>query len=330
MWRGLWPEWRSVDVPIGHITNGVHVDTWLAPELASLYASCLGTDWERSMGRAERWRGIDQLDALNLWSVKVALKGKMFGFIKRREERRRERLGDVDMPPLPNFSEDILTIGFARRFASYKRALLFFDDYERAKRIITNPDFPVQMIFAGKSHPADEPGKALLQRLVEISNDPDLEGHVFVLENHDMNVSRHLLQGCDLWLNAPRRPLEACGTSGMKAVFNATLNCSILDGWWDEGYDTQNGFAFGKGLVHVDTKEQDRRDLMDLYDVLENEVVPLFYLKDEQGVPTQWLTRVKNALKTLAWRYNSDRMVMEYVQLSYLDAAKIRTAESLS
>jgi len=330
MWRGLWPEWRAVDIPIGHVTNGVHVDTWLAPELEALYAGCLGRDWERSMCRAERWRGIDQLDALNLWSVKVALKGKMFNFIKRREERRRERLGKVELSPLPNFRLGALTIGFARRFASYKRALLLFDDYERAKRIITNPDCPVQLIFAGKAHPADEPGKALLQRLVEISNDPDLKGHVFVLENHDMNVSRHLLQGCDLWLNAPRRPLEACGTSGMKAVFNATLNCSILDGWWDEGYDTQNGFAFGDGLVHIDSEEQDRRDLLKLYEVLENEVVPLFYLRDEQGVPTEWLARVKNALKTLAWRYNSDRMVMEYVQHSYLDAAKIRTAESLS
>ncbi|MBW2713796.1 MAG: alpha-glucan family phosphorylase, partial [Deltaproteobacteria bacterium] len=179
MWRGLWPDRRSVDVPIGHVTNGVHVDTWLARELAFLYANCLGSDWERSMCRAERWRGIDQLDALNLWSVKVELKRKLFSFIRRREQRRRDRLGDVELPPIPEFNQNALTIGFARRFASYKRALLLFEDYDRAKRILTDPERPIQLIFAGKAHPADEPGKALLQRLVEISNDPDLIGHVF-------------------------------------------------------------------------------------------------------------------------------------------------------
>jgi len=327
MWQCLWPDRRPVDVPIGHITNGVHVDTWLAQELAFLYATCLGSDWERNLCRAERWRGIDKLDALNLWSVKVEMKRRLFNFIERREEVRRKRLGNVDLPPPPGFRMDALTIGFARRFASYKRALLLFEDYERAKRLLTNPVHPIQLIIAGKAHPADEPGKAILRRLVEICNDPDFHGHVFVLEDHDMNVSRHLLQGCDLWLNAPRRPLEACGTSGMKAVFNATLNCSILDGWWDEGFDTQNGFAYGEGLTHVHAEEQDRRDLESLYDVLENEVVPLFYDRDDQGVPVGWLKRVKNALKTLAWRYNSDRMVMEYVTHAYLHASKLRTAE---
>ncbi len=326
MWQSLWPDSRPVDVPIGHITNGVHVGTWLADELAQLYASCLGSDWRQHLCDAFRWYGIENLDPLSLWSVKVELKKRLLGFLERREAVRRSRLSKGSTASSHALQLDALTIGFARRFASYKRALLLFRDLERTKHLLTDPDHPVQVVIAGKSHPADEPGKDLLRQLVEISRDPAFEGHVFVLENHDMNVGRHLIRGCDLWLNAPRRPLEACGTSGMKAVFNATLNCSVLDGWWDEGYDMRNGFAFGGGLVHVDSEEQDRRDAEDLMRVLEEEVVPLYYRRDDQGVPVDWLEMVKHALRTLAWRYNSDRMVMDYVRQAYGRAAKIETA----
>lgn len=326
MWRCLWPERRVADVPIGHITNGAHTDTWLASELARLYGDCLGSDWRLHLTQPERWYGIESLDEFSLWSIKVALKRRLFHFLLRRLEARRQRLGLTDHGP--ELRTDVLTIGFARRFAAYKRALLLLEDLDRAKRLLTNESRPVQLIFAGKAHPADEHGKGLLQRLYEISTDPDLTNHILVIEDHDMNVSRHLLEGCDLWLNAPRRPLEACGTSGMKAVFNATLNCSTLDGWWDEAYDTKNGFAYGGGLVNADYHVQDNQDAVSLMDVLETQVVPTFYEEDGNGVPVRWLKMVKRALKTLAWRYNADRMVMDYTRRMYLSASKTLTAES--
>ena len=232
-----------------------------------------------------------------------------------------------DQPPEPmDVHSGALTIGFARRFAAYKRACLFFDDFERAKRLLTDPARPVRLIIAGKAHPADEEGKGVLQRLVEISRDPALRDHVFVVEGYDMRVSRHLLEGCDLWLNAPRRPLEACGTSGMKAVFNLTLNCSTLDGWWLEGYDGCNGFAYGDGLTHTDRALHDRRDAIALLDVLEQAVVPEFYTRNEHGVPQGWVARIKHALKTLGWRYNADRMVMDYALGAYIPASVTGTS----
>jgi starch phosphorylase len=247
-------------------------------------------------------------------------------FVRRRVELQRERVGD--QTPLPNLSENVLTVGFARRFASYKRATLFFEDLDRAKRMLTDPARPMQLIVAGKAHPADEPGKGLLRKLYELSHDPDLRNHVVLLEDHDMNVSRHLLEGCDLWLNSPRRPLEACGTSGMKAVFNATLNCSTLDGWWDEAYDTKNGFAYGEGAEHVDANLQDQRDAEALHQVLKHQVIPLYYEREAGRIPLGWLRMVKHALMTLAWRYNADRMVIDYTRRMYLPASRTETAHT--
>ena len=324
MWNVLWPARRESEVPIGHITNGVHVDTWLADELAELYAECLGADFRDKLCNGEHWKAIDKLDEFHLWNTKIALKQRMFDFMGRRLRAQRERLGDAR--ELPRLRPEVLTIGFARRFASYKRAALLFQDFERAKRLITDPERPLQIVFAGKAHPADEPGKAILRHLVELSRQPELLDHVVVLEDHDKNVSRHLLEGSDLWLNSPRRPLEACGTSGMKAVFNATLNCSTLDGWWNEAYDTQNGFAFGEASVHVDAERQDREDALSLLDVLEQQVVPAYYARDGQHVPIQWLRMVKHALKTLGFRYNADRMVMDYARHMYLPASGTLTA----
>jgi glycogen phosphorylase len=323
MWQPLWSERRTNEVPIGHITNGVHVDTWLAYELAALYDDCLGADWRNRVCDVQRWRRIDSLDAFQLWSTKVALKQRMIAFIQRRLGQRQARLGRSET--LPALRSDVLTIGFARRIAAYKRVCLLFEDFERAKRLFTNPARPVQIVFAGKAHPADEPSKGLLRQLYEFAQSPELRDHVVFVEDYDKNVSRHLLEGCDLWLNGPRRPLEACGTSGMKAVFNATLNCSTLDGWWDEAYDTRNGFAFGDGLVHEDLLQQDRHDAASLLELLEDQVVPLFYDRDEQQVPLGWLRMVKHALKTLAWRYNADRMVMDYTRNMYLPASRTRT-----
>jgi glycogen phosphorylase len=324
MWQRLWPQRRSVEVPIGHITNGAHMDTWLGSELAQVYSDCLGSDFREHICDPERWRRIDGLDEAQLWNIKVVLKQRMFDFVLRRLEAQRARLGDST--PLPVLRTDALTIGFARRFASYKRATLAFSDLDRVKRLLTDPARPVQIIFAGKAHPADEPGKALLRRLNELSRDPALRNHVVLLEDHDKNVSRHLLEGCDLWLNNPRRPLEACGTSGMKAVFNSTLNCSTLDGWWNEAYDTKNGFAFGEGVTFADPGRHDAHDARALIEVLEQRVVPLYYERNGHHLPLPWLHMVKHALKTLAWRYNADRMVMDYVHHMYLPASGTQTA----
>lgn len=325
MWRGLWPERRVANIPIGHITNGAHVGTWMASELDRVYSECLGIDWKENICSARRWRQIEGLDDFLLWSTKLALKRKLFDFVSRRLDVRRKRLGLSD--PLPRMREEVLTIGFARRVALYKRATLLFTDLERTKRLLTDPHRPVQLIIAGKAHPADQPAKDLLRTIYRISQDPELRDHVVFLENHDKNVSRHLIEGCDLWLNNPRRPLEACGTSGMKAVFNATLNCSTLDGWWDEAYDTLNGFAFGDGLINVDPEVQDRLDAESLMDVLENQVVPIYYAVNERGLPEKWIMMIKQALKTLGWRYNSDRMVKDYVKQMYMRAAKTLTAD---
>lgn len=326
MWRNLWPERRILDVPIGHITNGAHVDTWLANEIGDLFDDCLGVQWRTRLCQPEVWRRIENLDEVELYNIKLALKGRLFDFIRRRHAERAKRLGLSDAAP--NLRPERLTIAFARRFASYKRALLLFEDLNRVKALLTDPNRPVQLIVAGKSHPADEPGKAILRRLYELSRDPELYDHLVLVENHDMNVSRHLLEGSDLWLNTPRRPNEACGTSGMKAVFNCTLNCSALDGWWDEAHDGKNGFAFGEALAHVDAAVQDRRDAAALLKVLEREVVPTYYDNDEKGVPLRWLGQVKHSLKTLAWRYNSDRMVMDYARMAYLPASKTSTSGS--
>ncbi|MBN1654048.1 MAG: alpha-glucan family phosphorylase [Deltaproteobacteria bacterium] len=325
MWHRLWPDRRLSTVPIGHVTNGAHVGTWMASELDRVYCECLGSDWKEHICSARRWRQIDGLDEFLLWSTKIALKRKLFDFIARRLEVRRKRLGISD--PLPNLREDVLTIGFARRVAAYKRCMLFFTDLERAKRLLSNPQRPVQLILAGKAHPSDRPAKDLIRKIYEISQDPELRDRVVIIENHDKNVSRHLIEGCDLWLNSPRRPLEACGTSGMKAVFNATLNCSTLDGWWDEAYDTQNGFAFGDGLINVNPEIQDRHDAESLFNVLESQVVPTYYAVNDKGMPERWIKMIKNALKTLGWRYNADRMVKDYVRQMYMRAAKTLTAD---
>jgi glycogen phosphorylase len=325
MWQNLWPERRPSEVPIGHITNGVHVDTWMPDDIAKMYADLMGSDWRNHLVDPRRWRLVDQLDEVQLWSIKVLLKQRLLRFVERRLRRRRKRLEDAS--PLPRLGTAPLTIGFARRLAVYKRAYLLFEDLERAKRLLTHPERPVQLIFAGKAHPADEPGKAVLKRLWEVGRMPELRDHVVFLEDQDKNVSAHMLEGVDLWLNCPRRPLEACGTSGMKAVFNCTLNCSTLDGWWDEAYDTHNGFAFGGGVVHADPRMQDEHDARSLLEVLEQKVVPLFYDRNERDVPLGWLRMIKHALKTLGWRYNADRMVMDYVRLMYLPASRSQTAQ---
>jgi starch phosphorylase len=218
-------------------------------------------------------------------------------------------------------SLDALTIGFARRFATYKRADLIFADIEQVAELVNSFQFPIQFVFAGKAHPLDRPGKMVLQKVAEFTRDPRFAGKVVFVEDYDINTCRHMVQGVDVWLNNPRRPLEASGTSGQKVVLNGGLNLSILDGWWAEAYDGSNGFSIGVGETHISPEIHDRRDMESLYATLRDTVVPLFYKRDQDGLPRAWIARMKHCIRTLGWRFNADRMVMDYVNKCYLPAA---------
>ena len=323
-WQVLWPHHREDEVPVGHITNGVHVRTWIAPAMRELYHQHLGPDWLDNLTDPSMWGRIDKVYAAELWETHRTLKANLVDFVRRSLGVHRNRDGyDADLVAAAQsaLDPDTLTIGFARRFATYKRANLLFRDLERLRRIVLHPERPVQLVFSGKAHPADRPGQDVLRQVFEQTLTPDLRHRVVFLEDYDINVGRHLVQGVDVWLNNPRRPQEASGTSGQKVLLNGGLNLSVLDGWWAEAYDGLNGFAIGDGTTHTDPTEQDRRDAESLYRVLEDNVVPLYYDTDDHGVPHGWVTRIKHSLKTLGWRFNTDRMLMDYVRECYLPAA---------
>ncbi len=324
MWAHLWP-WRVEDeIPIGHITNGVHISSWLAYQMQQLYDRHFPADWERRMGEPEVWQDIHNVDPGELWETHHALKNQLLAFVRRRVSRQCRRRGESDecVEAARNMLDpNILTLGFARRFATYKRADLILSNLDRFAAMVNDPERPIQIIFAGKAHPADEPGKRLIQRIANLRHDPRFAGRVAFVEDYDINVCRHLVQGVDVWLNNPRRPLEASGTSGQKAVLNGALNLSILDGWWAEGYDGSNGFAIGKGASHVRDDVTDVRDAEALADVLAKQVIPLYYDRDIDGLPRQWIKRMMNSISTLAWRFSADRMVADYVHHAYLPAA---------
>jgi starch phosphorylase len=324
MWTALWPGRRPEEVPIGHITNGVHARTWLAPPMQQLYDRHLGPNWARHSGEPAAWAGIDRVDDGELWETHQALKARLLDFVRRRLIRQATRQGAtaaVLEEIRGALGLDTLTIGFARRFVEYKRAELLLGDLDLLARIVSDPKTPVQIIFAGKAHPHDNHGKHILKRIAELTQDPRFAGKVVLVEDYDINTARHLVQGVDLWLNQPRRPLEASGTSGQKVVLNGGLNLSVLDGWWTEAYDGANGFAIGGGETHTDAAVHDRRDGEALYAALREQVVPLYYQRDADGLPRGWIARMKRAIRTLGWRFNADRMVMDYVQRCYLPAA---------
>jgi len=324
MWASLWP-WRSDDeIPIGHITNGVHVGTWLAPQMRQLYDRVLPIGWDIKSAEPETWAGFDQITPGELWETHQALKNRLIAFARFRMVRRAERLGfkKSAIDDINNLLDpEALTIGFARRFAPYKRADLVLRDMDFFRQIIADSKRPVQFLFAGKSHPADGGGKGILQRIHKLTEEPGFKGKVVLLEDYDMNLAKHLVQGVDVWLNNPRRPLEASGTSGQKVVLNGGLNCSILDGWWAEAFDGTNGFAIGDGRTHVSQDIQDERDAKNVIKSLRDEVIPLYYDRDADDLPQEWIARMKRSVMTLGWRFNSDRMVMDYVRNSYLPAA---------
>lgn len=327
-WQVLWPHHREDEVPVGHITNGVHARTWLAPAMQDLYIRHIGPSWADNLTDPGMWARIDGVSDAELWETHRTLRAALVNFVRREVAAQRQANGlseELVQAATSALDPDALTIGFARRFATYKRPNLLFSDIERLKRIVCDPARPVQVIVAGKAHPADRPGQEVLKTVIQASISPALRAHLVFVEDYDINVARHLVQGVDVWLNTPRRPQEASGTSGEKVLLNGGLNLSVLDGWWAEAYDGQNGFAIGSGVSNIDVAEQDRRDAESLYQVLEREVVPLYYEQDEQGVPHGWVAYVKRAIRTLGWRFNTDRMLRDYVVECYLPSAGVNS-----
>ena len=321
LWQKLWPETKLEDVPITHITNGVHAPTWVSPLLRYLLENYVGPDWTTRIRNQDVWaEAIARIPDEDLWTAHCRLKERLIAFIRHRSFQTRiaaaERADYIEAAKTM-FDPAALTIGFARRVAGYKRWNLLLSDPERILRLINNEERPVQFVFAGKAHPQDEGSKLVLQQLAQWKYDPAVRQRASFLEDYDQQIARQLVQSVDVWLNVPRRPQEASGTSGEKVAINGGLNLSILDGWWLEGYDGTNGFAIGNGNDGAEISKIDSLDAESLYQTLESEVVPLFYDRDDNGIPQSWVAMMKRAIQTLAPQYNSDRMVQEYALRIY-------------
>ena len=322
LWGDLWPGCEAARVPIGHVTNGVHLATWMSHRTTELLNRCLGGDWADRVDEPDFWDRVLDLDDAALWAVHVELKTTLLRAVRETARRRwadqwKEALHLVGAGTL--LDERALTIGFARRFATYKRADLIFRDLDRLHRLLVNPWRPVQLVFAGKAHPADEPGKQMLQRVYALTREARFEGRIAFIEDYEMHLAHRLVQGVDLWLNVPRVPLEACGTSGMKAALNAVPQLSTLDGWWAEGYDGRNGWAIPAAPEGADA---DAADAEQLYRLLEEEVVPLFYSRDPRDVPLGWVEKMKHALRVAGRDFTARHMVQRYVTDYYVPAIK--------
>jgi starch phosphorylase len=337
MWHALFPDKPVEQVPIGHITNGVHLLGWMkgtvrrfwrrrltshSPNSGFAETRFTSVEWEKRLVAPEFWKRLGDPEFISdeeLWSLRYHLRRELIEFARRRLLIQGQRLTHGDFIAFDQLlNPDALTIGFARRFATYKRAPLIFQQFENIVKLTRDPARPVQFVFAGKAHPRDDDGKRYIQHIIHLSKYSDLKGHLIFIENYDMHVARQMVSGCDVWLNNPRRPLEASGTSGMKAGCHGCLNLSILDGWWREGYDGTNGFAIGEDSHPDSVEQQDRIDSANLYKVLTQEVVPLFYQRDSQGIPRQWIQRIRRAMVTLVPQFTTDRMVKEYAEKYYL------------
>ncbi len=327
MWKKVWPQYPLEDVPIGAITNGVHMPTWVAADMSLLFNRYLGANWKEDPDCDRVWKQAEAIPDAELWRTHERLRERLVGFVRKRlrdqllskgtRQAELEVAGEVLDP-------QALTIGFARRFATYKRADLLLRDTDRLMRLLTNPERPVQFIFAGKAHPQDNEGKKLIQNLIQLCRREECRYRMVFLEDYDMKVAARMVQGCDIWLNTPRRPLEACGTSGMKAMCNGVLQFSTLDGWWDEAWrdDNSRGWAVGRGEEYEDPIYQDFVESQTLFNILENEVIPDFYDRSHGNIPRGWIRRMKNAFVELGAVYNAHRMVEDYVEKAYLPAYK--------
>ncbi|MBD1842816.1 alpha-glucan family phosphorylase [Cyanobacteria bacterium FACHB-63] len=327
MWTVLYPEKSEENVPIGYITNGVHAGTWTSAMMADLYRKYLGEDWTTKVLDPQTWAKIDNAPDEEIWWRHQILKERLVAHTRQKVKTARQNRGeDWSLIEASDHLLDpkILTIGFARRFSPYKRGDLLLRDAEKALKIFSNDERPVQIIFSGKAHPADEEGKRIIQRIMEwCKTNPHVRDRVAFVEDYDMHTARKLVQGVDVWLNNPRRPLEASGTSGQKVCFNGGLNCSVLDGWWCEGYKTDangkalNGWAIGEDAHTSDQALQDKIDSDSLYDLLENQIIPLYYEQDENGIPHGWIQMMKASIKTNCPAFNTHRMIADYVAQVY-------------
>ena len=323
MWHGLWPELPEDQVPISHITNGVHVPSWIAPELLYLLRKYLGEDWMKRHDDEKLWERLMDIPDDELWAVRKQLNRKLIAAIRERVRRRwvEDYIPAKQLLTMGTLLDsEVLTIAFTRRFAEYKRPTLIFRDVERLKKIVNNRWRPVQIIFAGKSHPADLPSKRLLQQVYTMASDPGFQGRIAFVEDYDMHLARFLVHGVDVWLNTPCRLREASGTSGMKATLNGVLHFSVRDGWWQEGYNGGNGWAIGS--ENPKPEEEDREDAEAFYRLLEEEVVPLYYTRDRNGVPQGWMRMVKEAMRSVVPLFCARRMLRKYTEQMYRPAAQ--------
>jgi len=329
MWQGLWPDLPVDEIPIGHVTNGVHTFTWASNRMTDLLESYLGPKFREEPEDTDLWERVEHIPDNELWRIHQLRRERLISFTRqrladqlRRHGRSRQEIRKADEVLNP----EALTIGFSRRFATYKRATLLFHDLERLESLLKKADRQMQIVFAGKAHPQDNPGKELIRRIVKVSDDPVFRNHMVFLENYDINVARYMLHGCDVWLNTPRRPLEASGTSGMKAALNGVLNLSILDGWWVEGYGEDNGWAIGSGEIYDDPMMQDAIESEALYRLLEREISDTFYTRDRAGLPREWIRMMKNALKSAGSYFTTHRMLLDYTTKYYIPAHDHREA----
>jgi starch phosphorylase len=322
LWQKMWPGRALAEIPITSVTNGVHAPTWVAPLIRRLYEKHVGADWPEALLDAERWRaGVGRITDEELWRVQTLLKQRLIAFVRHRTFHARLNLGEsmeYTESARTLFDPEALTIGFARRVAGYKRWGLLLTDPHRLLRLMNHAERPVQFIFAGKAHPQDQGAKFILQQMAIWKHDPLVRDRAVFIQDYDQEIARQLVQSVDVWMNVPRRPLEASGTSGEKVAMNGGLNLSILDGWWIEGYDGTNGFAIGDNVEGEETDDVDASDAESLYRLLEEEVVPCYYERDAGGLPRRWLAMMKRSIETLGPAFNSDRMVEEYAREIYL------------
>ena len=331
MWSGLWPGVPVDEIPIGRVTNGVHLNSWIGPEMGALYDRHIGIEWRHEPADSDAWRRIAQVSDADIWNAHERARLRLVEYARAHLTQQLERRGASNHHVFANdkvLRPDALTIGFGRRFASYKRATLLFRDPARLERLITNPERPVQIIIGGKAHPRDDQGKELIRQIVVLSRQEPFRRHIVFLEDYDIAVASQMVQGADVWLNTPRRPMEASGTSGMKAAANGVLNMSTLDGWWAEAWNNSDrqsppiGWTIGRSQPYPSIDLQDRADSDDLYDLLEQEVVPTFYRRDARGLPVEWIQQMRSSIRQLTGVFNTHRMVWQYYEQFYRPAAE--------
>ena len=325
MWSGLWPKVPLNEIPIGSVTNGIHTKSWLSEEMNSLYERYLGVEWNNDIRKASTWEQIDQIPDEEFWRTHQRCKESLIAFCRSRLKTQMQRRGTYHSEL--NWAEEVLdpealTIGFARRFATYKRGNLLLKDPNRLIKLLNTPYQPLQIVFAGKAHPKDTEGKEIIRQIIHFASKYDVRRRIVFLEDYDIDVARHLVKGVDIWLNTPRPPMEASGTSGMKAAANGALNMSTGDGWWCEGYTSDGGWIIGAGENYDDSEYQDTVESQAIYNMLENEIIPLFYTRSNDNLPRAWIHRMKKTIKWVTPRFNTDRMVCDYTRKFYIPASQ--------